>query len=190
MTGALFSSVSVIRSDLFFKTIVRFLKKVYLCGMWKRTLTIIDYKIMKQAFLSICLLVSSFFFIATADDDYPITFEQLPPVSQTFVKTHFANVQVAFCLRDSHSYEVRLADASEIEFNLNGSWKEIDCKYQAVPVSVTDLLPKDIPTYVKTNFPTAIITKVNVKVWGYELELNNGLEVEFNSQGQFMRMDD
>ena len=80
---------------------------------------------MKQAFLSICLLVSSFF-IAMADDDYPITFEQLPAVSQIFVKTHFANVQVAFCLRDSHSYEVRLADASEIEFNSKGICRKID----------------------------------------------------------------
>ena len=146
---------------------------------------------MKKFFLSICLLASSVILATAAPDhDYVITFDQLPAVSQTFVTTHFAEAQVAYCMRDSHSFEVRLADASEIEFNLNGTWKEVDCKYKELPASVTALLPDTIPAYVKANFPTAVITKVSAKMWGFEIELNNGLDVEFNTTGQFLKIDD
>lgn len=53
-------------------------------------------------------------------------------------------------------------------------------------------LPKTVPAYVKANFPTAIITKVNTKVWGFEVELNSGLEVEFNPyfRWNFLKLSD
>ena len=95
---------------------------------------------MRRFILSICILVSSVLFAAAAPDhDYVVKFEQIPAVSQTFVTTHFAKVQVSYCMRDSHSFEVRLADASEIEFNLDGTWKEVDCKYKEIPASVSVL---------------------------------------------------
>lgn len=147
--------------------------------------------IMRKLLFNILLLVSTALSATAASDhDYFVSFDQLPAASQDFVNTHFAKVQVVNCVRDSHSYEVRLADASEIEFNINGVWEEVDCKYREIPSSIVKLLPKAIPSYVKTNFPTAIITKVNSKVWGFEIELNNGLEVEFNTSGQFLKIDD
>ena len=146
---------------------------------------------MRRFILSICILVSSVLFAAAAPDhDYVVKFEQIPAVSQTFVTTHFAKVQVSYCMRDSHSFEVRLTDASEIEFNLDGTWKEVDCKYKEIPASVSALFPSAISTYVKDNFPTAAITKVSAKMWGFEIELNNGLEIEFNTEGQFLKIDD
>lgn len=146
---------------------------------------------MKKIIITICIVAASVFSATAASDhDFAIPFEQLPDVSRTFVSTHFAQTQVAYCLRDSHSFEVRLADGAEIEFYTNGSWKEIDCKYKELPASVTALLPAAIPTYVKANFPAAIITKVSAKFWGFEIELNNGLDVEFNSDGKFLRIDD
>ena len=146
---------------------------------------------MKKAIFTIILLAAALFTATAAQDhDYAIPFEQLPAVSQTFVSTHFPKAQVAYCLRDSHSFEARLSDASEIEFNLDGSWKEVDCKYRERPSSVIGLLPATIPSYVKTNFPNAVITKVSSKFWGYELELNNGLDLEFATDGRFLKIDD
>ncbi len=129
-------------------------------------------------------------FISSADDDYAIQFTQLPAVSQTFVKTHFSGSQVSYCLRDSHSYEVRFTDGAEVEFDNAGNWKEVDCKYKTVPASVLKLIPASIQTYVGKNFRNAVITKVNAKPWGYELELGNGLDVEFDRTGNFLRIDD
>lgn len=81
-------------------------------------------------------------------------------------------------------------DGSEIEFDYLGNWEDVDCKYKAVPDSVIELIPVEIPNYVKANFPSTLITKVKVKTWGYELELNTGLELEFNKAGKFLRIDD
>ena len=129
-------------------------------------------------------------FISSADDDYAIQFAQLPAVSQTFVRTHFDEKAVSYCMRDAHSFEVRFNDGVEVEFDYAGNWKEVDCKYKVVPASVLKLIPASIQTYVKSTFPKIIITKVNVKPWGYELELNNGLDVEFDKTGNFLRIDD
>lgn len=146
---------------------------------------------MKKILITICLLASSVLFTTAAPDhDYVVTFDQLPAVSQSFVTTHFPEVQIAYCMRDSHSFEVRLADASEIEFNINGVWKEVDCKYRELPTSVTALIPGTITEYVKANFPTAVITKISAKRWGFEIELNNGLDIEFNTAGRFLKIDD
>lgn len=129
-------------------------------------------------------------FLSSADDDYAIQFSQIPAEAQAFVRTHFDEAQVAYCMRDRRSYEVKFADGAEIEFNAEGKWKEVDCKYKAVPASVLELIPAAIQTYVKTNFPKALVSKVDVKRRGYELKLNNGLELEFNNAGKFLRMDD
>lgn len=146
---------------------------------------------MKKLYLTLLLtVVSSLFAFAAPDDDVAVAFEQIPAASQTFVTTHFAKEQVSFCLRDNHSYEVRLSDATEIEFDRAGNWEEVDCKYKAVPASVIKLIPEPVNAYVVRSYPSAVITKVKVKVWGYEIELNNGLEVEFNRAGQFLRIDD
>lgn len=146
---------------------------------------------MSKLFLNIYLLFAAALLATAAPDhDYTIPYEQLPEASRTFVRTHFAQAQVSYCLRDSHSFEVRFADGSEIEFHNDGSWKEIDCKYREIPASVTALLPESIPEYVKANFPTAIITKVNKKFRGFEVELDNGLEIKFSQDGTFRKIDD
>lgn len=128
---------------------------------------------MKKYFslLYVVLAASSLIAAASPDDDYAIPFGQLPAVSQNFVKTHFDVASVAYCMRDAHSYEVRFSDASEIEFDYSGK-------------------PASIPSHVQANFPSALITKIKVKNWGYELELNNGIELEFNKKGTFLRIDD
>ena len=144
---------------------------------------------MKRFFAILAVLVC-ISFISSADDDYAIPFNQIPSASQAFVKKHFPESQVSYCMRDSHSYEVRFSDGAEVEFNNSGNWKEVDCKYKAVPASVIKLIPASIPTYAGNNFQNTVITKVNAKPWGYELELSNGLDLEFDKAGNFLRIDD
>lgn len=97
---------------------------------------------------------------------------------------------ISFTMRDSHSFEVRFEDGSEVEFDKKGNWKEVDCKRQAVPASVLSLVPAEIQTYAAATFPQVTITKINQKHWGYEVELSNGFGLEFDKKGKFLRMDD
>ena len=52
------------------------------------------------------------------------------------------------------------------------------------------LVPEQITAYVTANFPNAIIKKLEKNFRSWEIELNNGLELKFNSNFKVMEIDD
>jgi len=52
------------------------------------------------------------------------------------------------------------------------------------------LVPAPILAHLQTNFPGAMILKIDKERYGYEIELTNGLEMKFNNQGALMEVDD
>ena len=123
--------------------------------------------------------------------DLPITFEQLPAKAQAFVKQHFKVGDIASVWKDDdihdQDYKVYFNDGTQIEFYANGDWEEIKTRTQAVPAK---LIPNGIAQYVKKTYPQSEIYKIQKKRYGYEVELANGLDLEFNANGQFLRIDD
>ncbi|MBB1568790.1 PepSY-like domain-containing protein [Capnocytophaga genosp. AHN8471] len=123
--------------------------------------------------------------------DIPITFEQLPAKAQAFVKQYFKIEEIASVWRDDdihdQDYKVYFNDGSEIEFYANGDWEEVKTRTLAVPEK---LIPNGIAQYVKKTYPQTDIYKIQKKRYGYEIELANGLDLEFNAKGQFLRIDD
>lgn len=119
-----------------------------------------------------------------------ITKAVLPVNAQTFLKTHFTGQEPTYILQDketfSTDYKVQFANNMEVEFDGKGNWEEVDGNHQPIPVTV---LPKAITNYVKTNFAGATVTKIDKGTWGYEVDLSNALELEFNSKGNFIRID-
>ena len=98
----------------------------------------------------VLLLVSVFTLqFASADNDKPITVEQLPAVAQQFVKKHFASEKVAFAKEDSElfdtSYEVMFANGDKVEFNKKGEWTDIKCKHSQVPAAVVPPFARQPP---------------------------------------------
>ena len=87
----------------------------------------------------------------------------------------------------SKKYEVLLTDRTEIDFDSNGNWTEVDCKKAAVPEA---LIPVSVREYVKTNFPQEMITKIERGRSGVEVELANDYSLKFNNKGKFVSMDD
>ena len=63
----------------------------------------------------------------------------------------------------------------------------MDCKYYAVPAA---LVPEVIATYVQTKYPGVMITKIDKELYGYEIEINNGLDLKFSPTGQLLGIDD
>ena len=114
------------------------------------------------------------------------------PEINTFVDTYFSQVGIRKVERDGNKYEVELTDNTEIDFNLSFEWKKIDCEesqvYGMVP---TELVPEPITAYVTANFPGKHIDSIEKKNNGYwEIELNNGLEIIFDSNFNFIGFDD
>mgnify|MGYP006346795089 FL=1 len=124
--------------------------------------------------------------------DKLIDLGQLPKQAQNFIKTYSSKLSVAYVkledeLFSKKSYEVKMNDGSEFEFDKNGEWKEIDMKRKSIPLS---LIPQAIKEYVEKSFPKNNIVKLSRSSSKYEIELSNGLDLVFNSKGKFLRIDD
>ncbi len=145
---------------------------------------------MKKIFLffAACLFATQFaysFDIVTTD------IGRLPQKAREFVTTHFPQEKIMYIKIDEEllqtDYEVRFESGTEIEFTGSGVWKEVDCRYSAVPEAI--MLPS-IVTYVKQNFPEAYVTKIEKDGIYYEVELSNRLDLYFDRFGNFAGFDD
>jgi hypothetical protein len=113
-----------------------------------------------------------------------------PAITQ-FVEQYFPKATVQMVMPDEDDIDVVLSDYTKIEFRLNNEWKKVDCEHSTVYTNVpAELVPEQITAYVTANFPNAIIKKLEKKFRGWEIELNNGLELKFNSNFRLMEIDD
>ena len=135
-----------------------------------------------------CMMVHS---VSALANDRIIPVNQLPEAAQKFVKATFPGQTISYATVDmdfgSKTYEVRLDNCVEIEFDKNGTWDKVDCNYNAVPAH---LIPASIAMYVKTQFADATVVKIDKDRNGYNVELSNDLELRFNKHGQLIDIDE
>lgn len=146
---------------------------------------------MKKILVTAALLFAGIT-VSRADNDRPITLEQLPAAAQTFLKTHFADLTLAYAVEDpkfvGSEYEVTYTDRTEVEFRPNGEWSSVERRYAAVPASV---VPTQISDYVaKSSFPNQYIKKVERDAYTWEIELSNGIEIKFDREFHVIDIDD
>ena len=122
-----------------------------------------------------------------ADDDRVITYQQLPQNAQTMLKQHFSKMVSLVVTMDWDDYTIRYETGEKVEFNKQGEWKEIECYGSHVPSA---LIPEQIKSHIKSTFPGTTIIKIDRNRRGYEVKLNNGLEIEYNRSFQVIDMDD
>lgn len=106
------------------------------------------------------------------------------PEIQTFVATHFPKAKIRSAQQFENEIEVKLTDNTEINFYLNLDWKNIDCEdafiYATVPA---ELVPEHITTFVKKNYVHNHIQEIERgPQGGWEIELDNKLEFQFDSK--------
>ncbi len=116
--------------------------------------------------------------------------QDLPQAVQSFLAAHFSNTDVAVAVKDGNEYEIRMDNGWEVEFDNKGQWEKIDCQRDAIPASVTSTLPEAIVSYLNSNFEKAFVTEIARDRSGYDVELSNGIDLEFTSKGRFKRIDD
>lgn len=122
--------------------------------------------------------------------DIPVTYQELPAKAQTFLKTHFGSLKTSYAIKDksffSVDYEVTLSDGTQVEFEENGDWKGVDGQDRSIP---TAFIPSKIMNYLKEKFPNMTISKIEKNSAKYEVELNGDIDLEFNLNGDYLRMD-
>lgn len=126
-----------------------------------------------------------------ADNDKIITREELPEKAQMFLTKHFANVDVLYAKAEHDvgvvaAYDVLLEGNIKVEFSRRGEWTSVDCEHGQVPDSV---LPQGVLDYVKQKFSKAHVVEIECDMRGYEVKLSNDLELNFDKNGKFLRVD-
>ncbi|OAM90352.1 PepSY-like domain-containing protein [Termitidicoccus mucosus] len=117
----------------------------------------------------------------------------LPGAATKYIAQHFPNETIQRVTvddddnrRHDSKYEVVLGNRVELEFNPKGAWLEVDGGAVPLPESV---LPAAILEYLKKNYPDQPATKISAERRGYEVKLLNRVELKFNKDGRFLRID-
>lgn len=138
------------------------------------------------------LMVSLFcgLYIAKADNERPITLEQMPPKAQQFVRAYFADSRIAMAKMETDfmqkSYDVIFTDGNKVEFDRKGDWTDVDCKFTVVP---QEIIPAPIREYVAANYPDATVVKIERDRTDWEIRLSSGWEVKFDTDFRVVDMD-
>ena len=136
-------------------------------------------KIKKLLIISLILGLSSS--MVFADWIVPVT--ALPQKSRAFINSTFPGVQIWKVERDGGKFEVKLSNGVDIDFYMNGDWKDIDGEWVTIPFSV---LPAAVANTVKQTYPQAAIIDAE-KEWGnYKIKLNNFMELYITANGQLV----
>lgn len=121
--------------------------------------------------------------------------QELPQNSRDFIAQHFASETLTFVEKENNwlpwdnddVYEVHFSSGLEMGFNKVGEITEIDAaRDQQLPMEV---LPEAIKSYVNTNYPGVGITGWEIDSKDQEVELSNGVDLKFDSNGKFLKVD-
>lgn len=141
--------------------------------------------------LAFVALVSLVTLSLHAGSDRVIQSKQLPKAAQLFLAKHFAGRAVSFAKEDRDfsgtTYDVRLADGTELEFTSAGEWKEVDGNHTALPLT---FIPAQLVKTIQSQHAGDAIVHIERKRRGYQVELASGLEVLFNTRFQLVGYDD
>lgn len=150
---------------------------------------------MKKISYLLLLVMSIFTFSFAAchddDDDMPILANELPQAAKTFISQYYPDIKVVKVTRDQDNnrveYDVVLGNGHDLTFNANGEWTDVDAPLgQTIPDGIA---PANIVEYINQNYNGYGINEISKESYGYDVELTNGIDLEFNAQGEFIRID-
>lgn len=147
---------------------------------------------MKTLFKLLALVLLLFTISMVSAQDKMLSFGDLPVQAQAFVKKYFSVKDVAHVTMDTEyifkkEYEVILKDGSKMEFDSDGQWKKVEMKAGAVPPQI---IPAATSQYIRKSFPNTFVKEIGRERKKYEIEISNGLDLEFSEDGKFIRVDD
>jgi len=115
--------------------------------------------------------------------------QDLPENVKAFLKKYYPDATVTAyeikTIPEGKKYEVKLNNGAEIDFDNDGNWEEISDK-QGIPEYI---IPKNIQSYVSKTYPGIKIESIDKEQNKIKVELLNDLDLEFDLQGNFLRID-
>ena len=128
---------------------------------------------------------------ACAEHQRMIVYSELPAQAQTFIQRYFNSCAIAYIERERegthHDYNVHFENATEIEFDYQGNLKSVDCEICPVP---NGIVPELVVNFVTLHYPNHFIVEYVIGQRNLTVELANGVELIFDLEGHFIRVDD
>lgn len=129
---------------------------------------------------------------ASARDGYTRDLSVLPTAARSIIADNFkakvSVIKVDKSFGHVSEFEVILTDGTEISFDKDGNWENIEVRADgAVP---SKFVPAAIAKYVKDNQHEQKIVSIEREKNGYDIELTNGIDMKFSKDGTFLRYDD
>lgn len=115
--------------------------------------------------------------------------DQLPGAQATWLQQQFASPLASYKLDQDKQgntvYETELRDGAEVDVAADGQWRKIE-RRQGIAAS---LLPQPAQQYLKQHYPSRTIVQLERDEDGnIEVGLNRGTEIEFDGQGQWVKL--
>ena len=129
--------------------------------------------------------------VACADRQHLIEYSELPAQAQNFLLKYFNVADIAYIEQERdgvhYDYNVHLKNTTEIDFDYRGNLQSIDCQVAPVP---NGIVPELITNFVTLHYPNHFIVEYVIEYRHLKVELSNGLELVFDLEGHFIRVDD
>lgn len=134
--------------------------------------------------------------LASCDDkdhpEEPVGEAALPGAAKTFLSTYYDGVKINRIVKDVEDdifveYEVYLANGHDVTFDSDGDWKDVDAPAgKTIPDGIA-ITP--ITDYINAHYSGYGINEISKENYGYDVELTNGLDLDFDLQGNFIRVE-
>jgi hypothetical protein len=120
-----------------------------------------------------------------------IQYSELPATAQSFIQKYYNVSDISYVEREKdglhNEYTVYLKNATKIEFNHAGNLESIESRNTPIPEGI---VPSLIVNYVGLHHPDQFIVDYTIEYRHLKIELNNSLELIFDINGNFLRIDD
>lgn len=147
---------------------------------------------MKNLLFSVSFLLTAAIATTSCEKEEVVSPEELPAEGQTFLSDHFAGLNVVRVEKEKDrsegtEYEARLENGVVVKFDKNGNWDDVDAPANAALPTSFILTP--VVEYLAAEYPDTEINEIDKEPHGFDVELTNGLDLEFDAEGQFIRID-
>ena len=118
------------------------------------------------------------------------TNNQTPAVVKSFLSKYFPNIgivknEIKTSPIEGKTYEITLNDGAEFELKENGEWLEVK-DIKGIP---SQLFPASIKSYLDAHYNNIVVEKIEKERKGYKVGLINDIDLEFDANGKFLRID-
>ena len=143
--------------------------------------------IMRKLFYTVLALM---LVLPVAAEEKEIPFEKLPEKAQKVVAKAFPEGKVKKVEMERRAsliqYEVKMSGGVKLQFSKDGTFTECECTKGSVPAV---LIPAKIRDFMAQEFPDREIRRFEHDSKLYELVLDNGDELSFNSSYRLIDID-